>query len=389
MKTRLNSSLNRSFKVVVKENLLDIRDESHLSILDDRRVLIVTTPTVDKIYGDRMRQCLKSRSLVFEYRVLRLCESEKTIENVERVCEWALKHKLGRKDALVAFGGGVCTDIVAFAASMIRRGISHVRIPTTLIGQIDAGIGIKGGVNFRKKKNILGCFHPPEAVFIDKTFLATLRNRYIRQGLAEILKVAVVADRHLYEAVRAHGSELVESRFQHPQDVSHSVISRSISRTLEELQDNPFEDRTLERLLDFGHTFSPILEEKSEFTISHGEAVAIDMALSCVLAAELGIMAAKYRDNFIELLESLGLPIWSPLVSPELCAAAIRQTTSHRGGALNLVVPMRIGEAGFVRSSARINRQVIQNSIDFLSGAGWKKPSVEFASIEKNQQLLM
>jgi len=388
VKSRLNSNLSRSFKVVVEQGLLDCGNKSNLSILDGRRVLVVTTPTVDRLYGYRMQQCLRSRPLEFEYRVLALCESEKTINNVQRVCEFALNYKLGRKDALVAFGGGVCSDIVAVAASMIRRGIAHVRIPTTLIGQIDAGIGIKGSVNFRNRKNILGCFHPPEAVFVDRTFLATLPAPFILQGLAEILKVAVVADRNLYETVRAQGSELVKSRFQHPQDISDSVISRAISRTLEQLQDNPFEDKTLERLLDFGHTFSPSLEEKSAFTISHGEAVAIDMALSCALAAELGIMTDEDRNDVVGLLKTLGLPIWSSLVSPKLCAAAIGHTMNHRGGALNLVVPEGIGKAGFVRSSTRISSQVLQNCIEYLSRTAWTKSRVEVSSIEE-QQLLM
>jgi len=364
---RLENNLSRTFDILVEPGLLESKHSDAFSVLDDRHVLVITTPTVDRLYGERMRDLLATRSVDFDYLVLELSEARKTLDYVQQVCASAIYYGIGRKDTLVAFGGGVCSDIVGFAASMIRRGISHIRIPTTLVGQMDAGIGIKGGVNFRSKKNVLGCFHPPAAVLVDPVFLATLAIPSILQGLSEIIKVALVADRYLFEAVGTHGETLVFSRFQQPDDASLEILNQSIKLTLAELQQNPFEDQTLERLLDFGHTFSPDLEEESGFVLSHGDAVAIDMALTCTLATELGIMSVEDSGEVISLLQRLGLPIWSRLLSVNLCHSAICHAMVHRGGAVNLVVPTTIGKARFIRSPEQLDENVFRRCIDKLS----------------------
>jgi 3-dehydroquinate synthase len=237
------------------------------------------------------------------------------------------------------------------AASMVRRGVDHIRIPTTLIGQIDAGIGVKGAVNLAGQKSFVGVFHAPAAVLIDPQFLATLPATRIRQGLSEILKMALIRDAELFELVEAHAGTLVAKRFQEPA-VARNIVSRAISLMIDELAHNPFENQTFERLVDMGHTFSPQLEARSGFRLSHGEAVAVDMALSCVIAVELGLMSNHAARRFIALLERVGLPVGSTLLSAELCREAMACATAHRGGNLNLVLPCAIGHATFVDNDA-------------------------------------
>ena len=255
---------------------------------------------------------------------------------------------------VVALGGGVCSDVVTVAASLVRRGVDHIRIPTTLIGQIDAGIGIKGAVNMAGQKSLVGTFHPPARVFIDPRHLATLPLSRIRQGLAEILKMALIRDAELFDLVEAHAERLLATRFQEPA-AARSIISRSISLMVEELARNPFEDQTFERLVDMGHTFSPQLEARSGFRLSHGEAVAVDMALSCVIAVELGMMAMHAARRFIALLGRIGLPVNSHLLTAQLCRDAAAAATAHRGGHLNLVLPRAIGLATFAGNDALAN----------------------------------
>jgi 2-epi-5-epi-valiolone synthase len=248
----------------------------------------------------------------------------------------------------VAVGGGVCSDIVTFAASMIRRGIDHLRIPTTLIGQVDAGIGIKGAVNLQGLKSFVGCFHPPGGVLLDRAFLQSLSVHAIREGLAEILKMALVRDAELFAQLERCGLQLVASRFQTPTLDGAQIVDQSIRLMLAELQQNPFEDLSSQRLVDMGHTFSPTLEQRSRFRISHGDAVAVDMALTCAIAAELGLMSIHDAGRFIGLLVQLGLPVTSPLLTVDACKDAIRSVVAHRRGHLNLVTPMRIGAATFL-----------------------------------------
>lgn len=193
-------------------------------------------------------------------------------------------------------------------------------------------------------------FHPPAAVFIDPVFLESLPAARIRQGLSEIVKMALVRDADLFETIDTHAEALARRRFQC--DVAAGVIARSVGLMLDELQQNPFEDRGFERLVDFGHTFSPTLEARSEFSISHGEAVAIDMALSAVIAAELGLCAAPVARRIVSMLARVGLPVSSPLLDLEVCREAVASTIAHRGGRLNLVVPTRLGAATFVDEEA-------------------------------------
>ena len=360
---KLECSKNGRFNVLAVHGLSEGDGRSLGPLIARRRVLAVVSPTVDKLYGGHLKSMLRAAHAAYAYEVIAFSERRKQMATVERLCAVAGRMALDRRGLLVAIGGGVCSDVVTFAASMIRRGIDHIRIPTTLIGQVDAGIGIKGAVNLNHLKSFMGCFHPPVAVLVDGKFLATLPRRIIRQGLAEILKMALILDARLFAQLEHHGKQLLESRFQAPQPHADAIVGQAVRLMLGELQRNPFEDRGYERLVDMGHTFSPVLEARSGFRISHGDAVAIDMALSCAIGVELGLMDAQSARDFIQLLMHLGLPLSSPLLTPALCDSALRSATAHRGGQLNLVVPRAIGAGVFVGAS-EVTAAVLKAALD-------------------------
>ncbi len=270
-------------------DLLSSRSTVLAEVTSDRRTMIVTTPTVARLYGEWLQALVKGKDAV-SVLVMEVTEATKTLAQVEAVCQQALAHGITRRGLLVAIGGGVCSDVVTLAASLIRRGVGYIRVPTTLIGQIDAGIGLKGAVNFAGKKSFLGCFHPPEQVLIDPAFLRSLPRRFLVSGMAESIKMAVGRDAALFELLELHAPELVASGFSCPGAKGHELLQRSIWSMLDELRQNPYEDQTYERLVDFGHTFSPAIEAALGFEIDHGEAVAIDIALSATLAHVLGLM---------------------------------------------------------------------------------------------------
>src|SRR5262249_17735464 len=156
--------------------------------IGDRTALLVTTPSVERLYGSAMRSVLKGTRKVATL-VLPAREETKSLELVKTVCHQALCNGLNRRGGLIAFGGGVCLGAGTLSASLIRRGVGHIRVPTTLIGQIDAGIGLKGAVNFAGKKSFVGCFHPPERVLVDPAFLRSLPQRFLSSGIAEAVKM--------------------------------------------------------------------------------------------------------------------------------------------------------------------------------------------------------
>jgi 3-dehydroquinate synthase len=335
--------------------------------LAGKRVLVITSPTVNNLYGSALKAGLKSQEIIYAYHVVQLGERRKKLETVKHICEAAAQFGLDRKGAMLAIGGGVCTDVVTLSASLVRRGIEHFRIPTTLVGQIDAGIGIKGGVNLSSCKNIVGCFHPPAEVIIDKSFLRSLNISHIRQGLAEILKMALIADRALFEDLRKSSDLLMLSKFQQPEPYAQQILSRAIQLMLYQLSTNPYENKTLKRFVDMGHTFSPLLETASGFRIAHGEAVAVDMALCCLIAQSLGLMKLEEAEAFIRFLWHLGLPIFSPLLSMAFCKKALEHAMLHRGGQLNLVIPLAIGEATFIDYEPLIGGNALSSAIGRLA----------------------
>ena len=348
----IRADLQRRYEVSFSENLLGSSLYTLAERIGSRHALIVTTPTVAKIYGSTLQQGLRSNGLSVPMLVIRCSERRKTMRQVEHICSEAYAHGLGRESVLIGFGGGVCTDLVTMAASLMRRGICHIRIPTTLIGQIDAAIGIKGAVNTLRKKSALGCFYPPESVFIDLSFLKTLARRHLSAGMAEMIKVALGCDERLFCLLKRCVSQLMESRFSAPE--SGEIVWRSVVTTLKELSSNLYEDRTYRRLMDFGHTVSPLLEARSEFRISHGEAVAIDMALTVGIGNQLGLLNDKSRDLAVSVIAAAGLPINSGLLTEELCTEAFDQTTAHRGGSLNFVTPIGLGRSIFIEQSQEI-----------------------------------
>jgi 2-epi-5-epi-valiolone synthase len=360
---RMHCETSRHYDVLLTPRVLDPDHGALAEAIGSRRALVVTDPTVDRLYGSPLITYLAQLPSVVTVHVADLSEHSKTMASVIDVCAAAQRHGLGRRDLLVAFGGGICCDVVSVAASLIRRGIPYICVPTTLVAQVDAGIALKGGVNFRGTKNYLGCFAPPHRVLLDPTLLRTVPAPELSSGLAEILKIALVLDARLFDRLRQVGSELLHSGFTSPPGAGEEVIEQSVRLMLDELSANCYEDAVLERLVDFGHTFSGRLEELSHYQLRHGEAVALDMALTCTLGVELGLLAERELMEVIGLLRELGLPTQSRLCTPDVLFEAMHSTTAHRDGALNLVVPTTIGKATFVRDPLDIPGEVVDRAL--------------------------
>ena len=343
----------------------------------DRGALFVTTPTVDRLYGPALRRYLDQWRIRAEVAVMPLGEGRKSMATVLDICGRVRRAGLGRHDVLVAFGGGVCSDVVSLAASLVRRGLPYLCVPTTLVGMVDAAIGLKGGVNFGGAKNYLGCFLPPEVALVDLAWLRTLPRDELRCGVSEMVKMALVRDPALFRTLEETGTDLVESAFQSPTATARDSVVRSIGLMLEELEPNGYEDRTLERLVDFGHTFSGAMEEGSRFGLRHGHAVAVDMALTCALGVELGLLAEADWRRIVALYHRLHLRMLVAQCTPAILAEAVTSTVAHRGGRLNLVVPTGIGQATFLRDPGDLSPALMDRALRRLrlaAGPGARPP---------------
>lgn len=357
---------HRSYRVSLSPGLSAGKVSELVDAISGRKCLLVTTPSVAGLYANTIASRLLASGADLNMLVIECSEQSKSLSEVEKLCNECFRAGLDRKSVLIGCGGGVCTDLVTMAAALTRRGLSHIKIPTTLIGLIDAGIGIKGAVNLPGKKSGIGCFYPPDHVLLDPLFLRTLPRRLLSDGLAEAIKVAITFDSGLFELIEKNSYELLNN----PQDVHYDraaeLVWRSSNLLLDELETNLYEDQTYERFLDFGHTFSPMIEAESGFHISHGMSVAIDMALSSAIGYYLGLLSHTDQQRIFSLLQRAGLPRSSNLLTFELCCRAISEIEAHRGGHLNLTVPTGIGRAIFLSNRKELPNSALSSALRLL-----------------------
>lgn len=336
-----------------------------------RRLLVVDS-AVEALYGNEIRSYFRRHGVSHGLVALPVSEQRKTMDLVGQVVAAFDEFGVTRKEPVIAVGGGVLLDVVGLAAGLYRRGTPYLRVPTTLIGLIDAGIGVKTGVNHEQRKSRLGAYHPPEAVLLDRTFLRTLDRRHIVNGLAEILKMAIVADGRLFRLLEEHGPLLVEQRFQGAttsgDTVALEVLDRAITAMLAELAGNLWE-QTLDRIVDFGHSVSPLVEMRALPHLLHGEAVALDMALFSVLSCRRGLLSAGARDRVLGVMRKLGLRTTHPLLEISVLRQALAETTRHRGGRQRLPVPVDLGSARFVNDVSEDELALAAKELSELGGA--------------------
>jgi 3-dehydroquinate synthase len=332
----------------VPRHIFDPEDATLAVLLDGRPTLAVVDTAVDDFYGPALSAYAERHiNLVGELDV-DPTEAAKSWTLVERICDDAVRRGLGREGIILAVGGGITLDVAGMAASIFRRGIRYVRVPTTLVGMIDAGVGIKQGVNFASKKNILGSFYPPFGCINDPSFLRTLPRRHLACGVAEMIKIALICDRRLFEILESNIVDFLESHFQKPSAAADESILRAQLSMMQQLQPNLFE-HDLKRWVDFGHTFSPTLEIASHHELAHGEAVALDMALATAIAVQRGVCKISVLERMANLYCAAQLPVYNVLCSSEVLATSLRETRLHRGGNLNLVVPTVVGAGAFLQ----------------------------------------
>lgn len=342
------------YDVVLCDNVLDPANQSILGPIPGQgrvRRLVVVDSNVDALFGQAIRAYFDGNNVEHRVLVLEPGEINKTVEASMAVTTAMDEFGVDRRrEPVIAIGGGVLLDIVGYACSVYRRATPFVRVPTTLIGLVDAGVGVKTGVNANGHKNRIGTYFAAERTLLDRKFLTTLPRRHVSNGLAEILKIALIKDRELFDLMEVTGEHVLEAKMQPGPgsvDPALEIIERAIHGMLTELQPNLWE-KTLERVVDYGHTFSPSLEMAALPQLLHGEAVCIDMALTTCLGEQRGLVTAEERRRVLELMTRLELPTWHPMLTVDLLQKALADTVRHRDGQQRLPLPVGIGSACFV-----------------------------------------
>jgi 3-dehydroquinate synthase len=261
----------------------------------------------------------------------------------DQIVEAVNEFGIDRHSYVAAIGGGAILDLVGYAAAVSHRGIKHIRIPTTVLSQNDSGIGVKNGINYNGKKNFLGTFAPPAVVFNDDEFLETLIDRDYRSGISEAIKVSLIKDPEFFNWITEHANELVARN-----KVSMNYLIKLCAQLhLNHIAgDDPFETGSA-RPLDFGHWAAHKLEQLSNFTVLHGEAVAMGIALDSTYSFLKGMLTEAKLHRILSVLVELGFDISSPYIqindleSPILKGLAEFQ--EHLGGRLTITLLTDLG----------------------------------------------
>ena len=311
------------------------------------KCLVFVDSEIINLHGSRIKRFFSP--LEDECRIIPISVTErlKDYAMLEHILQHMVDFGVSRKDELViVIGGGCIMDIVGLAASLYRRGVPYIRIPTTLLGIVDAAVGVKTGSNFAGNKNRIGSYYPPICALLDTSFLTTLPVRHIKNGMAEILKIAIITDKNLFNTIKTNVDLLITDQLaQTP--LSLSVVRCAVQRMLSELEPNLWESN-LQRLVDFGHTLSPIFEMKAVDNLLHGEAVAVDICISTMIAANRKLLNPRLALRIIEVTKQIGLPIIHPTCTPSNIAQALSEVVKHRGGLQRIPVPIKIGFATFL-----------------------------------------
>lgn len=317
------------------------------------RCLAVVDEKVDALYGEQMRAYFDHHGIALTVFAVQVREVDKSLHTVERIVDAFGDFGLVRKEPVLVVGGGLTTDVAGFACAAFRRSSNYLRIPTTLIGLIDASVSIKVGVNHGKHKNRLGAYHASRQVFLDFSFLRTLPEDQVRNGMAEIIKIATVGNAGIFDLLEKYGEDLLTTRFGH---LDGTVELRNIAQritwdaiaTMLELEVPNLQELDLDRVIAFGHTWSPTLELAPAVPYFHGHAIAIDMALSATIAKDRGLISESERDRILWVMSKLGLTLDSPHLTPDLLRRATASIVQTRDGLLRAAVPAPIGRCEFL-----------------------------------------
>ena len=297
-------------------------------LLPNKRVMVISDTNIDRHYHSFIEQ--------YDHILIGLGETSKTLHTLDMIYRQLIELEADRSTFILGIGGGIVTDIAGFVASTYMRGVEFGFISTSLLGQVDASVGGKNGVNMDGYKNMIGCFNQPNFVICDVSMLRTLPRREFRTGLAEIIKAGVIADKQLFEMLEECDFNTLASN----QELLSEIIWRAIKvkADIVERDERETGDR---RKLNLGHTMAHAIEKCSS-KMNHGEAVAVGLDMIAQVAAKQNLLSEQDKQRIEKLLLNAGFELESPVEIRDLLKA-VKKDKKSEGENIHIVLPTAIG----------------------------------------------
>ena len=330
---------NTPYDILIERGLLDRSGELVRSVSAAKKDCVITDSNVGAIYAERVLTSLKEADFETELFTFPAGESSKRLDTVAAMLSYMADFHMSRGDIVVALGGGVTGDMAGFAAATYMRGIKFVQIPTSLLAQVDSSVGGKTAVDIPQGKNLVGAFHQPCLVIIDPDTLSTLPERFVHDGMAEVIKYGCIKDERLFETLENENAlDIIEDIIEICVSIKRDVVNRDEKESGERM------------LLNFGHTLGHSLEKLYNFEgLSHGEAVAIGMVKIAASGENAGLTEAGTADRIERLCKKNMLPT-SDEASAATLAELCQSDKKAGGGSVNLVLLDKIGSS-FIRKT--------------------------------------
>jgi len=331
----------RAYYILIGSGLLDRPDAFGGLFPGGTSALIVTNARVGPLYAERLMAALRPHHASVQRLDLPDGEAHKTMATVDRIFDVLLGGHADRRSVVYALGGGVVGDMAGFAAACFMRGVPFVQVPTTLLAQVDSSVGGKTGVNHPLGKNMIGAFHQPRRVVIDLDTLSTLPQRELVAGLAEVVKVAAVAEASLFDWMQTHADALLRREV----DALRHAVTASCRIKADVVAEDEREGGR-RAILNFGHTIGHAIEAGTGFgNWLHGEAVGCGMVLEAALSVRLGRLQDPEFRRLTDLICAVGLPQRAPSMPVERYLELMRHDKKSHAGHLRVVLLEGLGHA--------------------------------------------
>lgn len=295
----------RSYNIIVGRDIIKLLGNyiSNLKIGHD--AYVITNARIKNKYGSLLYKTLKQAGFTVKFRLIPDAEESKSIDMASSVIEDIVRWGMRKRIFIIAFAGGVIGDLSGFIASIYKRGIPYVQVPTTLLAQVDSSIGGKTGVDLIQAKNLIGAFYQPRIVFTDIRLLKTLNARQLKSGLAEVIKYGIVRDPQLFKYLEKKYRDILALK----EPALEFIVRRCSYIKVEIVQQDEREEKGIRTILNFGHTIGHAIEAAGRFKIyNHGEAIALGMLLACDISKKMRLISDEISQRIEGLIKRTGLP---------------------------------------------------------------------------------
>lgn len=339
---------SQSYQIHIGAGILSQAGQLLNSLQHYKKAVIISDTNVYPLFGKNLCDHLQNAGMNVFHFCFTAGEKSKNIETYSEIVSFLACKGITRSDVLIALGGGVVGDITGFAAATYLRGIDYIQIPTSLLAMVDSSVGGKTAIDLSQGKNLVGAFYQPKMVICDPDVLKTLPQNFFRDGCAEIIKYAVLFDHKLFHHLQTTLLDFDREK----------VISQCICFKRDIVMQDEF-DRGVRQLLNLGHTFGHGIESCSNYSISHGNAVAIGLKMIATACAKMKICTTECRNSIISLIENFGFSITVPYTSDEIFIHALSDK-KRSDNAINLILPTEIGHCEIRRYHIDDIKSIIQ-----------------------------